>query len=151
MQRLYILEWASQSLCSCCQLNTWKFVLWLCLMDCYGQDKMSCPVQLQDTLTIQWSSHLATDLLHCSSSCTSESVNLRVLASWLITTLNFIFCVLNFRGWSWPRNYFNSEIFPIYGMPTSTEETQLLPHMHVNKLTNAKHLKQFPLSLLAVL
>ena len=24
-------------------------------------------------------------------------------------------CVLNFRGWSQPRNYFNSEIFPIYG------------------------------------
>ena len=27
---------------------------------------------------------------------------------------NFIFHVLNFRGWSRPRNYFNSEIFPIY-------------------------------------
>ena len=25
-------------------------------------------------------------------------------------------CVLNFRGWSQPRNYLNSEIFPIYGM-----------------------------------
>ena len=25
------------------------------------------------------------------------------------------FCVLNFRGWFRPRNYFNSEIFPIYG------------------------------------
>ena len=24
---------------------------------------------------------------------------------------NFIFRVLNFRGWSWPWNYFNSEIF----------------------------------------
>ena len=23
--------------------------------------------------------------------------------------------VLNFHGWSQPRNYFNSEIFPIYG------------------------------------
>ena len=29
---------------------------------------------------------------------------------------NFIFCVLNFRGWSRPQNYFNSEIFPIYSM-----------------------------------
>ena len=27
----------------------------------------------------------------------------------------FYFRVLNFRGWSRPRNYFNSEIFPIYG------------------------------------
>ena len=24
--------------------------------------------------------------------------------------------MLNFRGWSRPRNYFNSEIFPIYGI-----------------------------------
>ena len=24
--------------------------------------------------------------------------------------------VLNFRGWSQPRKYFNSEIFPIYGI-----------------------------------
>ena len=28
---------------------------------------------------------------------------------------NFIFHVFNFCGWSRPRNYFNSEIFPIYG------------------------------------
>ena len=28
---------------------------------------------------------------------------------------NFIFRVLNFRGWSRPQNYFNSKIFPIYG------------------------------------
>ena len=28
----------------------------------------------------------------------------------------FNFCVLKFHGWSRPRNYFNSEIFPIYGM-----------------------------------
>ena len=27
----------------------------------------------------------------------------------------FYFRVLHFRGWSRPRNYFNSEIFPIYG------------------------------------
>ena len=25
-------------------------------------------------------------------------------------------CVLNFRSWSQPQNYFNSEIYPIYGM-----------------------------------
>ena len=29
---------------------------------------------------------------------------------------NFIFRVLNFRGWSRPRNYFNSQIFPMYGI-----------------------------------
>ena len=28
---------------------------------------------------------------------------------------NFIFHVLNFRGWSRPRNYSNSETFPTYG------------------------------------
>jgi len=29
---------------------------------------------------------------------------------------NFAFRMFNFRGWSRPRNYFNSEIFPIYGI-----------------------------------
>ena len=29
---------------------------------------------------------------------------------------DFIFRMFNFRGWSWSRNYFNSEIFPIYGI-----------------------------------
>jgi len=28
---------------------------------------------------------------------------------------NSIFCVFDFCSWSRPRNYFNSEIFPIYG------------------------------------
>ena len=28
---------------------------------------------------------------------------------------NFIFPMLNFHGWSWPRNYFTSKIFPMYG------------------------------------
>ena len=30
--------------------------------------------------------------------------------------VSFFFRVLNFRGWFRPRNYFNSDIFPIYGM-----------------------------------
>ena len=29
--------------------------------------------------------------------------------------INVFIRVFNFRGWSQPRNYFNSEIFPIYG------------------------------------
>ena len=29
--------------------------------------------------------------------------------------VNVFIRVLNFRSWSQPRNYFNSEIFPIYG------------------------------------
>ena len=33
---------------------------------------------------------------------------------------NFIFRVLDYRDWSRPRNYFNSEIFPIYGISTFT-------------------------------
>ena len=34
--------------------------------------------------------------------------------------VNVFIHVLNFRGWSQPRNYFNSEIFPIYGMLSVT-------------------------------
>ena len=30
--------------------------------------------------------------------------------------INVIIHVLNFRSWSQPRNYFNSEIFPIYSI-----------------------------------
>ena len=30
--------------------------------------------------------------------------------------INVFIRMLNFRGWSHPRNYFNSEIFPIYGI-----------------------------------
>ena len=41
---------------------------------------------------------LARKLIHWSSPCT------------------FLFRVFNFLGWSRPRNYFNSEIFPICGM-----------------------------------
>ena len=38
----------------------------------------------------------------------------RKLIQWSLPH-NFIFRVFNFRGWSRPQNYFNSEIFPIYG------------------------------------
>ena len=33
--------------------------------------------------------------------------------------VNVFIRVLNFRGWSQPRNYFNSEIFPTYGTCTA--------------------------------
>ena len=32
--------------------------------------------------------------------------------------VNVFICVLNFRGWSQPRNYFNSKILPTYCMFT---------------------------------
>ena len=44
---------------------------------------------------------------------------LAVVVDWTFTPggLNFyahlLFCMLNFCGWSQPRNYFNSEIFPL--------------------------------------
>ena len=46
---------------------------------------------------------------------TSGSVDLR--ASLFTEHRRVIFFrVFNFRGWSQPQNYFNSEIFPIYGI-----------------------------------
>ena len=39
----------------------------------------------------------------------------RLARASLFTDHRRIIRVLNFRGWSRPQNYFNSEIFPIYG------------------------------------
>ena len=54
---------------------------------------------------------------------TSGGVDLRTHLSIDHHRVSFfiLFRVFNFRGWPRPQNYFNSEIFPIYG--TKKQET----------------------------
>ena len=47
---------------------------------------------------------------------TSRSVGLCTHLSIDHRRISFFFRVFNFHGWPQPRNYFNSEIFPIYGI-----------------------------------
>ena len=49
---------------------------------------------------------------------TSGSVDLRA-SLFRASPCNFIFCVLNFRGWFRLQNFSNSKIFPIYGNPVN--------------------------------
>ena len=46
---------------------------------------------------------------------TSGGVDLRTHLSIDHRRVSFFFRVFNFHGWPRPRNYFNTEIFPIYG------------------------------------
>ena len=52
------------------------------------------------------------------------------LIHWSSPPRNFSFRVFNFRSWSRPWNYFNSKIFPIYGIYNLSEIFSLQVFMH---------------------